>query len=73
MKISNRAPVALRGRSKEATAVEHSVRALMKRYGVELVRYVSHKLIEAEVAKVKLREDISQKEWELEQLKRKKV
>jgi len=71
MKIGNKAPLSVRGRNKEATAIEQSVKALIKKYGLEIVRFVSNKVIGKEVAKKKLKCEIAEKERELNRLKKK--
>lgn len=72
MKIGNKAPVILRGRNKEATAIEKSIKAMIKKYGFTMVRFVTNRILEKEVAKRKLEKEIQVRERELEALKRKR-
>lgn len=72
MKLSKSAPSYARGRHREATAIEKSFRAVAKKYGFMLTKYVVMKIIEIELAKKKLAELIEVKEKELDSLKNKK-
>ena len=72
MKIGNHAPRVIRGRNREATAIEKSVKAMIQKYGVELVRYVSNRIVAKELEKKKLAREIRSKEAELEALKKKR-
>lgn len=73
MKIGNKAPSSVRGRNREATAVEKSVKSMIRKYGFDLVRYVSWKIIQTEVEKMHLAKVIQTKESELEILRKKKL
>lgn len=72
MKIGSKAPVILRGRNVTATAVEKSIKSMITKYGFEMVRYVTNRVIAKEVAKRKLEREIQFREKELDALKRKK-
>lgn len=72
MKVGKKASTKVRGRNREATAVEKSIKSMIKKHGLELVRYVTTKIIKQEVEKVQLEREIKQKERELETLKKKK-
>jgi len=72
MKLSKNAPSYAKGRHREATMIEKSFRAIVKKYGFMLTKYVIMKIIEIELAKKKLAELIEAKEKELESLKNKK-
>lgn len=72
VKINNKAPMSIRGKSKEATAVEQSINALIKKYGLDIVRFVSNRILRDETEKKRLEREITQKERELEALRRKK-
>lgn len=72
MKVNSKASKSIRGKSREATAVEKSINALVKKHGVVLVRYVANKIIRNEVSKIILAKEISVREKELAALKRKR-
>jgi len=58
-----------KNRNVEATAIEKSVKTLIQKYGFDLVRYVSLRMIEARVAEKRLKKEIEKKEAELAELK----
>ena len=72
MKISSKAHSSIRGRHKEAIVVEQSIKGLLNKYGFELTRYVSNRLLEKETAKRKLEREIATREKELSKLKAKR-
>jgi len=71
MKLHNRVKLTIRGKNKEATAVEQSLKALIKKYGVDIVGYVSRRMLQSELGVRRLERDISQKEKELASMKEK--
>jgi hypothetical protein len=53
--------------------IERSVKSMISKYGVPLVKYVTGKLLERERQKLKLKRTITEKERELAELKRQKL
>lgn len=72
MKISSKASRVIRGRNREATFIDKSIKTMIQKYGVELVRYVSNRIITKELEKKKLAREIKDREAELENLKKKR-
>lgn len=61
-----------KGKNREATAINKIIKTLIKKHGVELVRYVSNRIINKELDKKKLEREIRSKENELDKLRNKR-
>jgi len=59
-----------KGKNKEATVIERSMKYLLRKYGFNLVSYVTTRILTKERDKIKLMNDIASKEKELAKLKR---
>lgn len=65
-------PTKFQEEEREATAIEKSIKLMIKKHGYGLVRYVASRIFEKIVAEEKLLKTIQEKEEELEELRKQK-
>ena len=70
MKVGRGAPAEVKGRHREATDCNKVARSLMKKYGYEMVRYVTGRLLNDEREKRALNKQIMDAKKELVKLER---
>ena len=72
MKVGRGAPAEVKGRHREATDCAKVVNGLIKKYGYELTRYVSSKLLEGEREKRRLQREVTEAKKQLRKLEAEK-